>query len=136
MREVQSGSLANFTDFISRVQARRAELDGSGLTSIHDEVWGCVQAGDPTPFKAFRRNEYRTTSARFGGLPGAPVQELLEQRIVLTEEVREAALALRARGVLLFGVSDKPDEASLPTEEQAGEGMVALHHLETVAVGQ
>jgi hypothetical protein len=49
--------------------------------------------------------------------------------------VREAALSLRERGVLLFGVSDKPDEASLPNERQAGEGMAALHHLETVTVG-
>jgi hypothetical protein len=141
VREVQAGTMSGFHDFISRVQARRAELDGSGLTSIHDDVWARVQAGDPTPFKAFRRNEYLTTSARFGGLPGAPgapdapVERLLRERIALTQEVREAALALRARGVLLFGVSDKPDEASLPTEEQAQEGMAALHHLETVAVG-
>ena len=143
VREVQAGSMADFSDFISRVQARRAELDGSGLTPIHDDVWGCVQAGDPTPFKAFRYNEYLTTVARFGDLPGASAEELLDasieklldERIVLTQEVREAALALRERGVLLFGVSDKPDEASLPNERQAGEGMVALHHLETVAVG-
>ena len=135
VREVRAGTMAGFTDFISRVQARRAELDGSGLTSIHDEVWACVQAGDPTPFKTFRRNEYRATAARFGDLPGAPVEELLRERIVLTEEVRQAALFLRERGVLLFGVSDKPDEASLPTEEQAAEGMATLHHLETVAVG-
>jgi catechol 2,3-dioxygenase-like lactoylglutathione lyase family enzyme len=136
VREVQAGSLANFRDFISRVQARRTELDGSGLTPIHDDVWGCVQAGDPTPFKAFRYNEYLTTVARFGDLPGAGVEELLDRRIVLTQEVCEAALALRERGVLLFGVSDKPDEASLPSERQAREGMVALHHLETVTVGR
>jgi hypothetical protein len=141
VREVRAGAMADFTDFISRVQARRAELDGSGLTPIHDDVWGCVQAGDPTPFKAFRYNEYLTTVARFGdlpgaaGAPGAPVQALLGERIVLTQEVREAALALRERSVLLFGVSDKPDEASLPNQRQAGEGMAALHHLETAAVG-
>jgi hypothetical protein len=143
VREVQAGSMTGFDDFITLIQARRAELDGSGLTPIHDDVWACVQAGDPTPFKAFRYNEYLTTVARFGDLPGAPmeklldtsIEKLLDERIVLTQEVREAALALRERGVLLFGVSDKPDEASLPSEQQAGEGMVALHHLETVAVG-
>jgi hypothetical protein len=136
VREVRAGSMVSFTGFIARVQARRAELDGSGLTSIHDDVWACVQAGDPTPFKAFRYNEYLTTLARFGNLPGARVEELLEQRIVLTEEVRQAALALRERGVLLFGVSDKPDEASLPNERQAREGMMALHHVETVTIGE
>jgi hypothetical protein len=149
VREVRAGSITNFNDFIARVQSRRAELAGSGLTPIHDKVWACVQAGDPTPFKAFRRNEYLTTVARFGGQPGAlgapdapvgelldaSIEKLLDERIVLTQEVREAAHALRERGVLLFGVSDKPDEASLPTEKQAGEGMAALHHLEMVAVG-
>jgi hypothetical protein len=134
--DVQSGSMTGFQDFIARVQERRAELAGSGLTPIHDDVWRCVQAGDPTPFKAFRYNEYLTTAACFGDLPGASVEETLEQRIVLTQEVREAALALRERGVLLFGVSDKPDEASLPNERQAQEGMKALHHLEILAVGE
>jgi hypothetical protein len=136
VRDVQSGALADFQAFIARVQERRAELDGSGLTPIHDDVWRCVQAGDPTPFKAFRYNEYLTTSGRFGDLPGAPVEQTLDRRIVLTQEVREAALALRERGVLLFGVSDKPDEASVPNEQQAQEGMKALHHLETLAVGE
>jgi hypothetical protein len=134
--DVQSGSLADFQDFIAQVQDRRAELDGSGLTPIHDDVWRCVQAGDPTPFKAFRYNEYLTTTARFGDLPGATVEQTLDQRIVLTQEVREAALTLREQGVLLFGVSDKPDEASLPNEQQAQEGMKALHHLEILAVGE
>ena len=35
----------------------------------------------------------------------------------------------------IFGVSDKPDEASVPNAEQAAMGMKALHHLPTVAVG-
>jgi hypothetical protein len=47
-----------------------------------------VQAGDPTSFKAFRFAEYGTTSARFGDLPGASVEQVLEQRIVITQEVR------------------------------------------------
>jgi hypothetical protein len=134
--QVQEGTLTDFVGFIERIQARRDELEGTGLTPIHDDVWRCVQARDPTPFKAFRYNEYLTTVARFGDLPGGDVTELLQMRIVITQEVREAASALRQRGVLLFGVSDKPDEASLPSQQQAEAGMVALHHLETVAVGQ
>jgi hypothetical protein len=134
--QVQEGTLTDFVSFIEGIQARRDELDGTGLVPIHDDVWSCVQAGDPTPFKAFRYNEYLTTVARFGELPGGDVSELLQMRIVITQEVRAAAEVLRERGVLLFGVSDKPDEASLPSEQQAEAGMVALHHLETVAVGQ
>jgi hypothetical protein len=38
--------------------------------------------------------------------------------------------------VLVFGLSDKPDEASVPSEAQASEGMRALHQLETLAVGE
>jgi hypothetical protein len=134
--QVKGGSMHHFTDLIGAVQSRRSELAGTGLESIHDDVWQRVQAGDPTPFKAFRYNEYLTTVARFGDLPGATVDELLARRIVITQEVRDIAAALRERGALIFGVSDKPDEASLPGEVQAQAGMQALHHLETVAVGE
>jgi hypothetical protein len=136
VRAVQTGTMRQFGDFIGAVQGRREELGPSGLTSIHDDVWTCVQAGDPTPFKAFRYNEYLTTVARFGDLSRATVSEALTQRIVITQEVREAALDLRERGALIFSVSDKPDEASVPSEAQANEGMVALHHLETLVVGE
>jgi hypothetical protein len=136
IEEVRDGSIASFRDYIARVQRRRSELARTGLTSIHDDVWGRVEAGDPTPFKAFRYNEYLTTAARFGDLPGASPEEVLSQRIVITEEVRAAAAGLRERGCLLFGVSDKPDEASLPSPEQAREGKKPLHRLETLAVGE
>jgi hypothetical protein len=136
MGEVGDGSMASFQDFIASVQTRRSELASTGLTSIHDDVWERVQAGDPTPFKTFRYNEYLTTVARFGDLPGASPEEVLSQRIVITEEVRSSALALGERGCLLFGVSDKPDEASLPSPEQAREGKKPLHRLETLAVGE
>jgi len=134
--QVESGSMQRFLDFIAAVQGCRPELAHTGLTSIHDHVWQHVQAGDPTPFKAFRYNEYLTTAARFGDLPGGSAEEILSQRITITEEVRAAATTLRERGCLLFGVSDKPDEASVPSPEQAEEGKKPLHRLETLAVGE
>lgn len=133
---IEDGTMGSFRQFITQVQERRGELVASGLAPVHDDVWRNVQAGDPTPFKAFRRNEYLTTAARFGDLPGARVEEILAGRITITQEVRSAALALRARGALIFGVSDKPDEASLPAKAQAAAGMQPLHRLETVAVGE
>ncbi len=133
LRQVRAGEVSGFPDFIARVQGRRAELAPAGLLSIHDDVWRRVQAGDPTPFKAFRRHEYLTTAARFGDLPGASVEEVLAQRIVITQEVRAAASALRERGALVFGLSDKPDEAAGPGEARAGGR--PLHRLETLAVG-
>jgi phosphoserine phosphatase len=132
--QVETGAIDNFEAFITRVERRRDELGQSGLVSIHDEVWRRVQVGDPTPFKAFRYNEYLTTVARFGEMPGEAVTDVLTQRIVITQEVREVARSLRERGALIFGVSDKPDEASLPRASQPA--MQPLHHLETLAVGQ
>ena len=126
--------MQSFQDFISTVQSRRSELASTGLTSIHDDVWERVEEGDPTPFKAFRYNEYLSTVARFGDLPGASPEEALSRRIVITQEVIDAAAVLRERGALLFGVSDKPDEASVPSPEQEKEGMKPLHQLETLAV--
>ena len=99
----------------------------AGLLSIHEDVWACVQAGDPTPFKAFRYNEYQTTAACFGGLPEAPVEDVLSQRIVITQEVRETALRAREAGALCFGVSDKPDEASIPVAADAARGFQPIH---------
>ena len=136
IEEVRDGSMASFHDFIARVQRRRSELAPTGLISIHDDVWERVEAGDPTPFKAFRYNEYLTTAARFGDLPGASLEEVLSQRIVITQEVRDLARVLKGRGCLLFGVSDKPDEASAPSAEQAKRGMKPLHRLETLVVGE
>ncbi len=135
INQIEADAIEDFEDFIAHVERCRDELSQSGLISIHDAVWQHVQAGDPTPFKAFRYNEYLTTVARYGETAeDSPVTDVLSQRIVITQEVREVALALRERGALIFGVSDKPDEASLPRSSQVG--MKPLHHLETVAVGQ
>jgi hypothetical protein len=57
-----------------------------------------------------------------------PEERLLAEEITLTREVMEVALWMKRRGVLCFGISDKPDEASLPTPSQAAAGQPALHH--------
>jgi hypothetical protein len=132
---VESGRLSNFRQFIAEVDAKNARLP-EGLRRIHQEVYANVQKGDPTPFKPFRYNEYRTTVARMGHMLNDPsVQELLAQEIVITQEVRAQALTWRSRGALLFGLSDKPDEASVPSQELAEEGYRPIHQTETHAVG-
>jgi hypothetical protein len=136
IRDVQGGELPGFAEFIAQVHRRRGELAATGLLTVHDDVWCCVQAGDPTPFKAFRYNEYQSTAARFGDVPDATAEQVLAQRIVITQEVRQTAADLKQRGTLVFGVSDKPDEASVPTPAQVKAGMKPLHRLETVAVGE
>jgi hypothetical protein len=134
--EVRAGRLATFEQFIARVDERAAELSAD-LRRIHSGVYDLVQQGDPTPFKAFRYNEYHATIERMGWLDdGAPVAELLEKEIVITQEVREVALAWREQGVLLFGLSDKPDEASVPSDDLAAQGYRPIHRMETHIVGK
>jgi hypothetical protein len=134
--EVRAGRMGTFEQFIGEVDDRAEGLPAN-LRTIHDNVYGYVRRGDPTPFKAFRYNEYRATVERMGWLgDDVPAAELLEKEIVVTQEVREAALAWREQGALLFGLSDKPDEASIPTDDQAAEGYRAIHQASTHAVGQ
>ena len=134
--EVDAGRMVSFEQFINLIESRSTEIDPK-LKSIHADILVNVQAGDPTPFKPFRANEYRNTIGRFGCLPDeAPLEALLSGEILITQEVRRAALIWRAQGVTLFGLSDKPDEAALPGPELAAAGYPALHRAVTHSVGE
>ena len=133
--EVRARRLTAFEQFIAQVDARAEELSAD-LRDIHSSVYTRVRQGDPTPFKAFRYNEYQTTVGRMGWLDdGASAEELVEEEIVITQEVREAALAWRERGAVLFGLSDKPDEASIPMDDLTAQGYQPIHRMETHAIG-
>ena len=67
---------------------------------------------------------------------GKTVPELLDSEIVITQEVREVALRWKKEGALLFGLSDKPDEASFPGDELILQGYQPIHCIETFAVGE
>jgi hypothetical protein len=136
VEEVRSERLTSFETFIQRVEDQVNGLPPA-LAEIHSEIYANVQAGDPTPFKAFRRNEYLRTVGRMGWLDDeASIEELLAGEIVLTQEVRVTAGEWRQRGAILFGLSDKPDEASIPTSELASDGYLPIHRTVTHAVGQ
>ncbi len=136
MDGIRSGAIPSFEGFLAEVSRRAAALSPA-LREMHQQVAARVAAGDPTPFKAFRRNEYRATAARMGQLEvEAPVEQKLAEEIVLTREVQTQALAWRAEGALLFGLSDKPDEASVPATEQAAQGAQPIHRIETDVVGE
>ena len=132
---VRGGEMVSFDQFIGEVDGERNQLPTS-LREIHQRIFRRVQAGDPTPFKAFRYNEYHATIERMGCLrDDASVEQLLAEEIVITQEVRDAALRWKAQGALLFGLSDKPDEASIPSDELARQGFLSIHRVETHAVG-
>ncbi len=135
IREVRGKRLLTFRQFIDQVETHKAQLAPS-LQAIHESIYANVQSGDPTPFKAFRYNEYQNTVQRMGFLPDStPLNVLLREEILITHEVRALALDWKQQGALLFGLSDKPDEASVPTAELAEKGFQPLHRTVTHVVG-
>jgi len=135
VEEVRAGRMMSFAQFIAEVEGHADKLPPH-LRRIHSSVYALAQQGDPTPFKAFRYNEYQTTVGRMGCLEdSAPVERMLQEEIVITQEVREIALHWRRQGALLFGLSDKPDEASFPTDDLVAQGYQPIHRTETHAVG-
>ncbi|MGQ9681305.1 MAG: hypothetical protein ACUVX9_02080 [Anaerolineae bacterium] len=136
LADVQGGRLQDFGGFLAAVEAA-AEHAEPRLAALHRDIASRVAAGDPTPFKEFRRREYLATMARLGQLADeVPLEQRLKEEILITQEVREAALTCRRRGALLFGLSDKPDEAALPTPEAAQAGLLPLHRAEMRACGE
>jgi hypothetical protein len=134
--EVKSGRLTTFAQFIARVDSQADSLPAS-LRDIHASVYQYVLWGDPTPFKTFRYNEYCATVEKMGYLgENVPAQELIKEELVITQEVRWLASEWQAQGVLLFGLSDKPDEAALPPPDLAAQGYVPIHRVQTHTVGE
>jgi hypothetical protein len=118
MSEVDSGSMENFDQFIRWVDSRMMINDSGSetLLEVHEAVLSSVRAGDPTPFKRFRRQEFVCTVEHMGYMAeGTPAEELLSNEITLTEEVWQVAAWLKQRGCFLLCLSDKPDEASAPS---------------------
>jgi hypothetical protein len=135
-RELKGGELTNIGQFVARCDARRATMSPA-LLAAHEEVYRGIQAEDPTPFKAFRRREYLETISRMNMLPDdASEADVLAKEIVITAEVASVARLMSQRGLLVFGISDKPDEASLPTPEGAARGYRPLHRTVMKTHGQ
>lgn len=130
--QVRSGFLRSFAAFANKIQALQPQLP-TPLQEVQSEFYRSFQHGDPTPFKAFRRKEYLNTIQAMH-TPAQIGEEMLLETICITQEVREFALMCKEAGCLLFGLSDKPDEASLPTVELAEAGWLPLHKAPMLAV--
>jgi len=126
-RELENGDLSVIGDFVARCEAR-SERMSPGLLAAHAEVRHGLEVKDPTPFKGFRRGEYLETIACMDVLPDdASEGDVLSGEIVITREVAAVANYMARRGVLILGISDKPDEASVPTADQAAQGYQPIH---------
>jgi hypothetical protein len=64
-----------------------------------------------------------------------PQSDLLRGEILITGEVGRVAQRLSEMGVLTFGISDKPDEASLPPKTSTAEGKQPIHRVQMKVVG-
>jgi hypothetical protein len=106
------------------------------IERFHGEFARLAAAGDPTPFKAFRHREFVETAALMGRLPeDVDASRALAEELVITAEVWQLARGWQERGALLFGLSDKPDEAAVPGAEDAARGVLPLHRVGTHIVG-
>jgi hypothetical protein len=134
-QDIRQGRIFRFDSFVIDVQIHADRLP-TGVREIHDEFFSLMRKGDPTPFKAFRIHEYQTTVAHMGNMDDDIAMETrLAQEILITHEVQEQAIDWLYRGALLFGLSDKPDEASIPTPQLAAQGYLPIHKVKTHVVG-
>lgn len=135
LAELSTQNMASFDNFLHFTEDHKNQLPGN-LRQVHADVFKLVSQGDPTPFKEFRYQEFQQTVAHMGHLEdGTSVDELLAQEITLTHEVHQVALRWQSQSALLFGLSDKPDEASIPDAGLASQGYQAIHRVETDIVG-
>jgi hypothetical protein len=137
LQDLANGGMNDFSDFLAALDDRVASAGLPGLGVIHTEVAGNFRAGDPTPFKSFREQEYLTTTGRMSpDAGGVQLEVVLRERITLNYEVAQVLTYLRERGALALGLSDKPDEAVFPTPELAAQGQPPLHRAITLLVGE
>jgi len=134
-QETESGTLDAFEVFAQCCDQRSAQMSVD-LAEAHRQVVDGLAIGDPTPFKTFRRQEYLETLAHMDVSSDEDPQAWLQREIVITAEVLSVARWAVSQGALTFGLSDKPDEASLPTEEQAAEGLPAIHRVTAKVYGE
>lgn len=136
LEEIDLGRMADFLAFMRRMDAAANRLPAA-VRGLHSDIYERTLAGDLTPFKAFRRREYRETVERMGHLPDdAPLARRLVEEICITREVFEASEWLRRRGCWMVALSDKPDEATAPEPELASQGYLPLHRTPTHVIGQ
>jgi len=135
--QFNSKSLRDFEQFLRWVDSRMMGGSirmGEAFRQVHEAVVASLRVGDPTPFKRFRREEFKSTAACMGNLPlNASVADQLAKEITLTQEVCELAAWLQKRGALLICLSDKPQESSCP--DRTSSEFLPLHKIETHRVG-
>ncbi len=134
LADLEAHRLTSFAQFIEICATKSI---GAELAPVHHEVYSNFKRGDPTPFKSFRYREYEETVKRMDCLPDdAGEERILNEEIVITQEVADICRFLKGKGVLLFGLTDKPDESSIPRPELAEKGYLPLHRMTMKMLGR
>lgn len=134
--DLESKAIESIEGFVAACGERRDSMS-PGLLQAHNEVEAGIAAQDPTPFKGFRRGEYLETIACMDVLGNEATEaDVLKNEIVITAEVASVATRMAEQGVLVFGISDKPDEASVPSADQMAQGMAAIHRTPMKVYGE
>jgi len=132
---VANGQIDGFRAFVRDVEKKRPQL-ARGVARLQESVREQVEAGNPTPFVDFRRAEYRCTTGLMGYLPDDASREtMLDEEIAITEEVWMAVEAWKAQGCIVFGLSDKPDEACFPLPDNTDPRRMPIHCTRTHIIG-
>lgn len=134
--QISGGELSSFEELLESVTLSERDLP-SGLREMHRSVMEAVTVGDPTPFKDFRKSEFLETIVRMDPTDSPrEISQILGSKVTITDEVRTKAFEWRDRGALIFGLSDKPDEASCPPAGDAETTGPALHRAPAWIVGE
>ena len=134
--ELRDGRMTSFRQFIDRADGLIDQARPACSKSIATCMPWCGRA-IPPPSRLFGATSICAPRPALAAFPAdAPLDRMLAEQVCITQEVRELALWLRRRGCLVMTMSDKPDEATLPTPELAAQGYQPLHRLQTVAVGE
>ncbi len=135
LQTIQPRGTNRFSDFVMFVDERKTLLP-PGMKAVHTGFYERYQNNDPTPFKQFRCYEYlNTEKLLLAGAATGSADELLKKAIVITHEVYALAETWQKGGTMIFGLSDKPDEASLPSDELKAEGHQPIHRIITQIIG-
>ncbi len=123
---IMRGEITSIAQLVAAVETA-AGAGAQRLRAAHAVVAERIAAGDPTPFKEFREREYAETVGRMGQVAPMNIEERLRMELVLTGEVLDVARQWQSQGALIFALSDKPDEAALPSPELRQQGYHPLH---------
>jgi hypothetical protein len=137
LESIDSGDISTFPQFVRYVETCivGGERVSEAMRQAHTAVHTSVQAGDPTPFKSFRRQEFLATLEHMNNVADdVPMAERLLREITITQEVLETGLWLKERGCLVICMSDKPDEASAPNHPSLRD-KPPVHRAQSHAVG-